>query len=57
MASIEKTRACPTCEGVVPPRTVAKAYPFCSERCQLVDLGKWLDGDYALPGEPDTSSE
>ena len=26
--------------------------PFCSERCKLVDLGRWLDGGYALPGPP-----
>ena len=23
--------------------------PFCSERCKLIDLGHWLDGDYAMP--------
>lgn len=23
-------------------------YPFCSPRCKLVDLGKWLRGDYAI---------
>jgi len=26
--------------------------PFCSKRCQLVDLSKWLDGDYRVPGPP-----
>ncbi|MCG8418001.1 MAG: DNA gyrase inhibitor YacG [Proteobacteria bacterium] len=25
-------------------------YPFCSRRCQLIDLGRWLDGDYRIPG-------
>jgi endogenous inhibitor of DNA gyrase (YacG/DUF329 family) len=24
--------------------------PFCSERCQLLDLSHWLDGDYRVPG-------
>lgn len=24
--------------------------PFCSERCKLLDLGAWLDGDYAISG-------
>lgn len=28
------------------------AFPFCSERCRLVDLGRWIDGDYAIPGAP-----
>ena len=22
--------------------------PFCSERCRLADLGKWLDGAYRI---------
>jgi endogenous inhibitor of DNA gyrase (YacG/DUF329 family) len=23
-------------------------FPFCSQRCRLIDLGKWLGGDYAV---------
>jgi endogenous inhibitor of DNA gyrase (YacG/DUF329 family) len=26
--------------------------PFCSERCRLLDLSRWLDGEYRVPGEP-----
>lgn len=28
--------------------------PFCSERCQLIDLGQWLNEEIGLPheGEP-----
>jgi uncharacterized protein len=26
--------------------------PFCSERCGLLDLLKWVDGDYRVPGKP-----
>jgi len=26
--------------------------PFCSERCRLIDLSRWLDGSYRVPGEP-----
>jgi hypothetical protein len=26
--------------------------PFCSERCKLVDLGRWLAGDYRISGPP-----
>ncbi|MCA9683774.1 MAG: DNA gyrase inhibitor YacG [Myxococcales bacterium] len=22
--------------------------PFCSPRCQLIDLGKWLDEDFRI---------
>ena len=25
--------------------------PFCSERCKLIDLGDWLSGQNAIPGE------
>jgi uncharacterized protein len=36
-------------------RPVAPAFrPFCSERCRLLDLAKWVDGDYRIP---DTSTE
>jgi len=24
-------------------------YPFCTERCKLVDLGRWLDAKYQIP--------
>jgi endogenous inhibitor of DNA gyrase (YacG/DUF329 family) len=26
--------------------------PFCSERCKLVDLGKWLGEEYRVPSAP-----
>jgi hypothetical protein len=22
------------------------SFPFCTERCKLVDLGRWIDGTY-----------
>lgn len=25
-------------------------FPFCSDRCRLIDLGRWVDGRYAIPG-------
>ncbi len=25
--------------------------PFCSERCKLIDLGKWATEEYKVPGE------
>lgn len=27
--------------------------PFCSERCRLLDLGKWADGSYRIPSAAD----
>jgi endogenous inhibitor of DNA gyrase (YacG/DUF329 family) len=46
------TRArCPTCKKSVPvdPAERPKDYPFCSERCRLLDLHKWLTGEYRIP--------
>lgn len=41
----KKTAPCPTCSkpGMRPH------IPFCSARCAQIDLGKWLNGDYAIP--------
>ena len=39
---------CPTC-GKWHKETGAKSAPFCSERCQQVDLYRWLNEDYAVP--------
>jgi len=25
------------------------AFPFCSDRCRLIDLGRWIDGRYTVP--------
>jgi endogenous inhibitor of DNA gyrase (YacG/DUF329 family) len=33
------------------------AMPFCSERCRLIDLGRWLDEDYGMPVEPEEGEE
>jgi endogenous inhibitor of DNA gyrase (YacG/DUF329 family) len=41
--------ACPLC-GVAVATTAPRAshFPFCSQRCQLIDLGKWLDEEYKV---------
>jgi uncharacterized protein len=45
---------CPTCRSPVAkdPARPNKLFPFCSERCHLVDLGRWLGEDYRIPGPP-----
>jgi endogenous inhibitor of DNA gyrase (YacG/DUF329 family) len=43
-------RACPICGKPVAPRGENRAFPFCSHRCRLVDLGKWLGEEYRIPG-------
>ena len=42
---------CPTCGKPVEWKD-NPFRPFCSERCQLVDLGKWVEGEYRVAGEP-----
>jgi hypothetical protein len=45
---------CPICEKVIEnaPDDFAPR-PFCSARCKLVDLGRWLDGAYRIPDQLD----
>jgi endogenous inhibitor of DNA gyrase (YacG/DUF329 family) len=43
---------CPTCgEPAAPPAAKGEKSPrpFCSTRCSDVDLGRWLQGRYAIP--------
>lgn len=31
--------------------------PFCSERCKLIDLGKWASDGYSIEGEKKKEEE
>jgi endogenous inhibitor of DNA gyrase (YacG/DUF329 family) len=46
-----RQRLCPTCGVPATPRAANDAWPFCSDRCRLQDLGKWLGETYRIPGE------
>lgn len=37
---------CPICKTAV-AKTDAE-FPFCSDRCRLLDLGKWASGAYRI---------
>jgi len=45
---------CPICKKPV-KRTDAD-FPFCSERCRTIDLGKWASGGYVV-SSPMTDTE
>lgn len=45
-----KKRPCPTCREPAPWED-NPFRPFCSERCRLIDLGKWLDESYRIPAQ------
>jgi endogenous inhibitor of DNA gyrase (YacG/DUF329 family) len=44
------TVSCPTCDQTV-DLDQTDAMPFCSERCRLIDLGRWLDEQHSVPVE------
>jgi endogenous inhibitor of DNA gyrase (YacG/DUF329 family) len=41
-----KALHCPTCKAVVQAKD--EHFPFCSDRCRLIDLGKWASGGYKI---------
>ncbi len=42
---------CPRC-GCTTDYYGNTSRPFCSEKCRLIDLGRWADEDYQIAGEP-----
>jgi endogenous inhibitor of DNA gyrase (YacG/DUF329 family) len=58
---------CPTCKKTVEASLEkesdeANFFPFCSQRCRLIDLGAWLDDKYRIFSKPsdtpqDTSAD
>jgi uncharacterized protein len=45
------TRRCPGCGKAFLPLDNSSYRPFCSERCQLIDLGDWLTEKHRIKGE------
>jgi uncharacterized protein len=45
---------CPTCRKIV--LRSEPDFPFCSERCRLIDLGKWASGAYVIPAPLDEAA-
>jgi endogenous inhibitor of DNA gyrase (YacG/DUF329 family) len=41
-----KVLRCPTCGTLV--RAKDEDFPFCSDRCRKIDLGKWAMGVYKI---------
>ncbi len=50
---------CPICKKET--RLGDPDFPFCSERCRLIDLGNWASEKYAIPStarpEPEDKEE
>jgi len=58
MATKPKALFCPTCRKVVLASN--PEFPFCSDRCRILDLGKWASGGYVISSpihDPDVLDE
>jgi uncharacterized protein len=42
----KKILRCPTCRTIVTQKD--GNFPFCSDRCRVIDLGKWASGGYRI---------
>ena len=50
---LSRTVKCPICSKEVEAgdkKELPPSFPFCSQRCRLIDLGKWLDEEYRIGG-------
>jgi len=43
---------CLICKKIADRSPANRYRPFCSERCQMIDLGLWAGGDYRIAGSP-----
>lgn len=48
---------CPTCKKEVHWTTENPFRPFCSKRCQLIDLGQWANEENAIPSGANKDAE
>lgn len=46
---------CPICKKKVAWVPENKNRPFCSDRCRLIDLGEWAEGNRYIPEDADES--
>ena len=46
---------CPICKRSV--KKDSSEFPFCSEHCRFVDLGRWFDGEYRIGRETGKDTE
>lgn len=52
MASVSlECRRCGATIVVDDDEPLPKDFPFCTERCRLIDLGKWFDEDFKITRE------
>jgi endogenous inhibitor of DNA gyrase (YacG/DUF329 family) len=47
---------CPVCKSRFDGQ-LSNSKPFCSERCRLIDLGRWVSEEYSVPVDPDPEAD
>jgi endogenous inhibitor of DNA gyrase (YacG/DUF329 family) len=53
VVAMRSPRKCPVCGQPA----VRRYYPFDSKRCADVDLGRWLSGNYVIPGANEAAAK
>jgi endogenous inhibitor of DNA gyrase (YacG/DUF329 family) len=53
---------CPVCHKAIKtsakdPTTEIPFFPFCCQRCKLIDLGAWLDADYRITSKSQSDDD
>lgn len=46
---------CPICKNAV--KNTDPEFPFCSDRCRTIDLGKWASGAYVISSPVSDTSD
>jgi endogenous inhibitor of DNA gyrase (YacG/DUF329 family) len=46
---------CPICKKLVKSKDAE--FPFCSDRCRSIDLGKWASGAYVIASSATDASD
>ncbi|MFK8138980.1 MAG: DNA gyrase inhibitor YacG [Bdellovibrionales bacterium] len=54
---MEREIDCPQCKAKTRYSLKNSFRPFCSERCQLIDLGEWAEGNYSLVSDEPLKEE
>lgn len=55
MEPMARKPKCPICREEVELRSENEFFPFCSKRCKMEDLGKWLNEEYRMPMSADST--
>lgn len=54
---MKRIAPCPVCKKPAEPPSRNPSFPFCSDRCRYVDLGRWFGEEYRVPSRPADGEE